>query len=311
LYQEEKIIFSLLKKEIAATMMQSYPGIDPEISNWKGQEITDFQEDLLIKVNGQLSEKWFYTHMKSTGESLPRIDVLNMLSQYAGYINWQDFRHKKMGILPEVKKTPEPVSILVKIPLLLLSVMTLLFIIIKIINTQNYIFTFIDTDTGEPVLDKNLRVEMLMGNESPVYFLSDEKGNINVRTNKSQVRMVVKAPYYLTDTITRTLRKFKHDEQISLNADYYALMISYFSQSDVNSWEKRREQLAGMLSENAIIYQFPDKITGSALALYNKQEFIDKMTMPSTGLQQIEILDCRYLDGKIAILRFRIKRDME
>ncbi len=311
MHQEEKILFSLLKKEIAATMMQSYPGIDPDVSDWKGQNFTDFQEDLRIKVNGQLSEKWFYTHMKRESESLPRIDVLNMLSQYAGYINWQDFRHKKMGMLPEERKPHKPVSILLKIPLLLISVMTLLFIIIKIINTQNYRFTFIDTDTGEPVLDKNLRVEMLMGNESPVYFLSDEKGNINVRTNKSQVRMVVKAPYYLTDTITRTLRKFKHDEQISLNADYYALMISYFSQSDVNSWEKRREQLAGILSENAIIYQFPDKITGSALALYNKQEFIDKITMPSTGLQQIEILDCRYLDGKIAILRFRIKRDKE
>jgi len=311
LHQEEKILFGLLKKEIAIVMMQSYPGIDPDITNWKGQNITDFQEDLRIKVNGQLSEKWFYTHMKGESGSLPRIDVLNMLSQYAGYVNWQDFRHKKMGILPEVKKPSKPLSILVKIPLLLFSVMTLLFIIIKIINTQNYRFTFIDTDTGEPVLDQNLRVEMLMGNESPVYFLSDEKGNINVRTYKSQVRMVVKAPYYLTDTITRTLRKFKHDEQISLNADYYALMISYFSQSDVNSWEKRREQLAGILSENAIIYQFPDKITGSALALYNKQEFIDKITMPSTGLQQIEILDCRYLDGKITILRFRIKRDKE
>ena len=311
MHQEEKIFFSLLKKEIAAAMMQSYPGIEPDISDWKGQTITDFQEDLRLRVNGQLSEKWFYTHMKGEGESLPRIDVLNMLSQYAGYINWHDFRHKKMSILPEVKGTHKPLSILVKIPFLLISVMTLLFIIIKIINTQNYRFTFIDTDTGEPVTDKNLRVEMLMGNESPINLLSDEKGIINVRTNKSQVRMVVKAPYYLTDTITRTLRKFKQDEQISLNADYYALMISYFSQSDVNSWEKRREQLAGMLSENAIIYQFPDKITGSALALYNKQEFIDKITMPSTGLQQIEILDCRYLDGKIAVLRFRIKRDRE
>lgn len=311
MHQEEKIVFSLLKKEIAAAMMQSYPGIDPEISNWKGQEITDFQEDLLIRVNGQLSEKWFYTHMKSTGESLPRIDVLNMLSQYAGYINWQDFRHKKMGILPEVKKPHEPLSILVKIPLLLVSVMTLVFIIIKIINTQNYRFTFIDTDTGEPILDKNLRVEMLMGNESPVYYLSDEKGNINVRTNNNRLRMVVKAPYYLTDTITRTLRKFKHNEQISLNADYYALMISYFSRSDVNSWEKRREQLAAILSDYAIIYQFPDNISGSALALYNKQEFIDKITMPSTGLKEIEILDCRYLYGKITLLRFRIKRDME
>lgn len=305
------MLFSLLKKEIVTTMMQSYPGVDPEITNWKGQEITDFQEDLMIRVKGQLSEKWFYNHMKSDSESLPRIDVLNMLSQYAGYSNWKDFRHKKMNTLPVEGKQKKPLSILIRIPLILISVMILLYIIISMINTQNYKFTFIDSDTGEPVPDNNLHVEMFMENESPVSFLSDEKGIINIRTNKSHVNMVVKVPYYLTDTITRTLRKFNHDEQISLKADYYALMISYFSQSDVNSWEKRRKQLAGILSEDAIIYQFPDKNTGSGLALYNKEEFIDKLTMPSSGLQKIEILDCRYLDGKIAILRFRIKGEKE
>lgn len=291
--------------------MQSYPGIDPEISKWKGQEITDFQEELLKKVNGQLSEKWFYTHMKSTNESLPRIDVLNLLSQYAGYSNWKDFTHKKISTLPSAEKESKPINILIRITLLLISVVTLLFIIIRMISTQNYKFSFIDTDTGEPILDKNLRVEILMQNESPVSLLSDEKGNVTIMTNKSQVKMVVKAPYYLTDTITRSLRKFKHNEQISLNANYYALMISFFTQSDVNSWEKRREQLDRILNENAIIYQFPERSSGNAMAIYNKWEFIDKITIPSSGLRQIEILDCRYLNGKIVILRFRTKKEME
>jgi len=311
LHQEEKIVFSLLKREIAATMMRSYPGIDPEISNWKGQNITDFQEDLRIKVNGQLSEKWFYTHMKGESESLPRIDVLNMLSQYAGYINWQDFRHKKIGILPDIKKSPKPITILLKIPLLLISVMILLFIIIKITNSQNYRFTFIDSDTGEPVLDSEIRAELFLENESPVNYNSDEAGNIVIRTNKNKVKMIVRAPYYLTDTVTRVLSKLKHAEQISLSADYYALIISYFSNSSVNSWEKRREQLDGIFSDDAIIYQFPENRKGSGIALYNKWEFIDKITMPSSGLRQIEILDCRYLNGKIVILRFRIKNEME
>ena len=44
------------------------------------------------------------------------------------------------------------------------------------INTQNYRFTFIDSDTGEPILDNNLRVELLMGNESPVYYYPTKKG---------------------------------------------------------------------------------------------------------------------------------------
>ena len=48
--------------------------------------------------------------------------------------------------------------------------------------------------------------------------------------------------------------------QISLNADYYALMISYFSLSDVNCWEKRREQLDHIISDDIIIYQLPEGI---------------------------------------------------
>ena len=123
--------------------------------------------------------------------------------------------------------------------------------------------------------------------------------------------MIVRSPYYLTDTVIRTLRKFKHNELINLKADYYALMISYFSQSNVDSWEERREQLARVFSEDAMIYQSPDKRGGNAMAIYNKWEFIDKITMPSSGLRQIEIPDCRYLDGKIVILRFRIKTDKE
>ena len=123
--------------------------------------------------------------------------------------------------------------------------------------------------------------------------------------------MIVKAPYYKTDTIKRVLRKIGHDEQVNLNADYYALMISYFSQSDVIGWENRRQKLTMIISDDAIIYMLPDKSAGSGIALYNKWEFIDKITMPSSGLRKIEILDCRYLDGKISVLRFRIKRNKE
>jgi hypothetical protein len=311
LHHEEKILFSLLKKEIAVNMMQSYPGIDPDVSKWKGQEITDFQEDLRIKANGQISEKWFYTHMKGENSSMPRIDVLDLLSQYAGYINWQDFRHKNLANLPGEEKSGRPLKSLLKIPLMFFSVMILLLIIFKLINTQNYRFTFIDADTGEPVTDSSLRAELLMEDESPVSLMSDENGNIYIKTNKSRVSMIVKAPYYFTDTVTRMLRKFNHNEQISLHADYYALMVGYFSQSNVESWTKRREQLAGIFSEDAIIYQFPDRDKGSGMALYNKWEFIDKITMPSSGLRQIEILDSRYLNGKITVLRFRIKADKE
>jgi len=94
LQPEDKSYFTLLKKEIALIMKQSYPAISEDIADWKGQEITDLQEDLRIRVNGQVSEKWFYSHFKNSGNTLPRIDVLNLLSRYAGYSNWEEFKFR-------------------------------------------------------------------------------------------------------------------------------------------------------------------------------------------------------------------------
>lgn len=273
MHQEEKILFSLLKKEIAGTMRKSYPGIDPDMSNWKGQNITDLQEDLLIRVNGRLSEKWFYTHMKASNPTLPRIDVLNMLSKYAGYINWQDFRHRKVASLPVQKAQGKSLSNLILFPLVIFSVLTLLFVIIKQINTQNYRVTFFDNDTREPVTGTNIHAELFIPGETPMNYKSDKEGSIVVRTNESKIRMIVRVPHYLTDTITRMLRKFNRVEEVGLQPDSYSLMISYFSRSDIKAWEKRREQLDNMFNDDAMIYRLPEKDDITGIVLYNKQEF--------------------------------------
>ncbi len=290
-------------------MKVSYPGMNPEISEWKGQEITDFQEDLLKKVNGRLSEKWFYTHIKSSSQTLPRIDVLNMLSQYAGYLNWDDFRFKNSEQVPLTDKLKNTDNVFIKIPLILLTTIILLFILYRITNTQNYRFTFIDADTGEPIRNNNIQADLILKDESPVTCLLDRDGNIVLRTDQSRIRMVVRAPCYLPDTIVRILKKFNRTEQIRLKIDSYALMIQYFSQTDVSAWQHRREQLDKILSDGAMICQVPDQKKGTGMELYNKWEFIDKLTMPSSGLKQIEIIDSRYDHGQIALLKFKMNPD--
>ncbi len=291
-------------------MKLSYPGINPEISAWKGQEIFDFQEDLLAKVDGRLSEKWFYTHMKSANASLPRIDVLNMLSKYAGYGNWDDFRFKN-------SKTPalnQPMfsarksnRIFIIIPGTLILIVIMLLALYKLTNTQNYRFNFIDANTMERIVNNNIRVELLQPGESPVTYRSDKDGIVVIKTNESKIKMIIHAPYYLPDTLQRILKKFNRNEEVRLRADDYALMIHYFSQSDVKAWQNRREQLDKMLSDDAMIYQVADQKLGTGMELLNKQEFIDKLTMPSSGLKQIEVLDSKYENGRIAILRFKVK----
>ena len=56
--------FYLLKKEIEKTYKEAYPYCNKPINEWKGQEITNFQEELQQKVSDSISEKWFYTHIK-------------------------------------------------------------------------------------------------------------------------------------------------------------------------------------------------------------------------------------------------------
>ena len=61
------------------------------MSDWKGQEITSFQDDLFNKTRSTVSEKWFYTYFKSDFKKLPRIDMLNLLAQYCGFKSWAHF----------------------------------------------------------------------------------------------------------------------------------------------------------------------------------------------------------------------------
>ena len=290
-------------------MQQSYPGINSAISEWKGQDITDFQEELLSKVNAHISEKWFYTHMKSTNKTLPRIDVLNLLSKYAGYANWSDFIYKNPELVPAdslpVGKNANRYLILV--PALVLIIVCAFYGLFRLFNTREYQFCFYDADTREPVTNVKIEVRLLLEGESPVINFSNNDGCFLLKTDKSRIKMVVSAPYYKTDTIVRIVKKLDQKEIVNLHANDYALMIHYFSQMKLDDWQKRRERLEEMFDDGAMIYQvFGDK-NAIGTELFNKQEFIDKLTVPSGSLKNIEVLDTKFRKEKIMLLRFRVK----
>jgi cyclopropane fatty-acyl-phospholipid synthase-like methyltransferase len=118
--------------------------------------------------------------------------------------------------------------------------------------------------------------------------------------------MVINAPYYKSDTITRILKTFERDQKISLQPNDYALIIHYFSEMNVDDWQKRRSYLDKFIDDGAMIYQVLNDINAPGMELYNKDEFIDKLTMPTGSLKHIEILDTKFKDDKIMVLRFRI-----
>ncbi len=96
---------------------------------------------------------------------------------------------------------------------------------------------------------------------------------------------------------------------IGLRVNEYALMLRYFSEMNVEDWKKRRAKLNEIFDDDALIYQVIDNRRATGMELYSKLEFIDKLTMPSQSLKNIEILDTKYVGNQIMVLQFRIRAE--
>ena len=297
----EKYYFELLKSKIVETMKQNYPEIPASVSEWKGQNIVDFQSDLHFKIRENISEKWFYTHMKSPNAKLPRIDILNFLSKYVGYKNWDELKllndEAKNNLLVDKSK-----RVFYLIPFFTLAILLFFYLAFNTMYTQEYTFCFYDSDTKQPVTNSLIEVTVL-SDESPVNYLCDKNGNFTIKTHERIINFVVETPYYHTDTIKRTLNKFNRTEDIRLRPDDYAMMLRYFSTSNVNDWMKRRENLNQMFTDSVKIFQVLNGTVG--MEIYNKWEFINKLTLPANSLRDIEIIDTQYNGDKISRLRFK------
>lgn len=291
--------FELLKGKIAEKLHQSHPEIPVSVTDWKGQNIIDFQENLHYEQNEYISEKWFYTHMKSENSKLPRIDILNFLSKYVGYRNWDEFKLKNSE--PGYHPTDKPKRVFYLVPFFVLLALLAFYFIFNSIYTQEYTFCFYDNDTKLPIENTTIEVSILADGESPLNYFCDG-GCFSIKTKERILEFVVETPYYHNDTIKRTLNKFNRTENIKLKIDDYAVMIQYFSNSNVEDWIKRRENLDLMFSDSVKIFQVLEGTVG--MEIYNKWEFINKLTMPSQGLRDIEIIDTKYEGEKITRLRF-------
>ena len=301
--------FRQLKEDVATTARRACLANPPDIRTWKGDDIRCFQEDLIEKVNGRVSEKWFYTHFKADREALPRVDMLDLLSRYVGYDSWKHYRQQHAGA--DAPATVAPASRR-KTWIGLAGVALLLGALLGLYSwTQRpvtYRFCLMNAYSRQPVSPDEVSVRVLLEGESPYRLLVSADGCLTVTTRSERVRLLVRSSYYKNDTLVRVLDKAQPTEQVALETDDYAWMLRLFSRADVSDWQQRRAQLDSMLAPDARIYQlFAGQELG--MELYNKQEFINKLTMPLRSLRQIEVLDIRYAGDRIQVLRFKQKDD--
>lgn len=297
--KEDIFYFSQLRKAVSATFLRQNQA-SPSIEEWKGSEITLFQEDLFETVKARVSEKWFYTYFKNTPEKLPRIDMLNMLSQYVGFDNWNAFKSAQNNAT-KINKPRKSYKTLFA----LLGLIPLIIIFSFMWTSENeFQFCFIDAVKNEAIRKIPLDIKILQDNESPLYFKSDSMGCFSYKTKNKRLTFVVQSPYHKTDTIIRNIDS-ESNQIVKLTTDDYALMLHYYTSGNVKDWKQHKSKLHDLIATDAQIYQlFENSI---AVELFSKDDFIRFLTIPTNSLNHIKILDKTMANGQIVKLKFSVK----
>ncbi len=286
--------FKTLLRKVSEVFLQRHSASSTDMSQWKGQDIVLFQEDLRQKTQASISEKWFYTYVKNTPEKLPRIDMLNMLSQYCGYESWNAFK-KNHRQREKMKLRRWAIPILFVVFLVAYSFFP---------RKRTFNFCFVDADQKTAITNIAIDIIILNKSESPIYTKTDSLGCFTWETKDDHIRFVAQSPYHKNDTIYRTISGQKGDA-IQLRTDDYALMLHYYGNNNVKDWKKRRQQLNQLIANEATIFEVLPHQLG--VELYSKQEFIDKLSTPTEGLKRMQVLQTEYREEKIVKLKFKLQ----
>ncbi|MGA9211626.1 hypothetical protein [Kaistella sp.] len=373
--------FEQLKNEVQTQYLVNHTPSFDHISKWKGIDIIYFQEDLRKYAKGNISEKTFYTYFKNSPVTkLPRIDMLNILSVYTGYVSWYDFKKKHLfadEILKESEETNENLAgelekviententeqetrkdILVQKPLkttaensnlqisttdnqntntnkgvfstydtteqkstisivkkyiwlgisVILAVLVGLLVFKEELFSKKFYYSFVDADRNSRI-NAELQVQILKENESPILYTAKPNEEFVYTTKSKTLTMVVSSPYYKTDTIQRNLETAPEKETIELKPNDYAIMLFYYSKS-IKDLKRKRESLNYLISDNALIYQVYNNETYGVETM-DKQRYINLVTLPSTSLENLEVIDTKNdKNNKIIMIKFKIATD--
>lgn len=327
-------LFDLLKKAVTNRYFESNSASSSDISEWKGQDIVSFQEDVFDKTKSTLSEKWFYTYFKSEFKKLPRIDMLNILSQYAGYSGWADFSRAQTAVWgkeegakaaetskgergeenrsgEEVKKRSGKRKTGSRFPWVGLSVILIglaalgVGIYYSFFHQKTYEFCFIDADRNSLVTEP-IEITIDRKGFTPLELFS-ENGCIEFSSFGDTLLMSIKSTYYKQDTFKINLHLYQGKENIRLIPDDYKVMLRHYSKSS-QSVKERIKMLDEMIANNALIYQVYDN-EFFGVEVLSKQQYINLVSLPTTSLKNYTLIEAERKSGKIVKIKFKINSD--
>lgn len=320
------ILFEILKKKLSQRFFESNSASSTDISEWKGQDIVDFQEDLFSKTKSKVSEKWFYTYFKSDFKKLPRIDMLNLLAQYTGYSNWAEFVQTHQNNESTLENTNEnthqvdetieyfdkekPAKSKKKIFLFTFSSLVLLAALsfatyFIFFHQKTYTFCFEDADRNS-IITEPIEITIERKGFAPRELLTTN-GCVEFPSPEDTLLMFVKSAYYKPDTLKINLTQYREKETIRLQPDDYKVMLRHYSKSS-QSVKERIKMLNQMIADDALIYQVYDN-EYFGVEVLSKKQYINLVSLPTTSLKNYTLIEAERKSGKIVKIKFKIQSD--
>lgn len=171
---------------------------------------------------------------------------------------------------------------------------------------KKYTYAFTDADRNSSIKGE-LDVKIIRENESPILFKVKPNSPFVYETKSKNLKMIISSPFYRTDTVSRDLTSAPESENIELKPNDYAIQLYYYSKSIID-FKKKTSELNKLISDNALIYQVVDSdIYG--IETMDKQKYISLVTLPTTSLENLEVIDSQMKNGKIVMIKFKITDD--
>jgi hypothetical protein len=292
-------VFYELKNSVLEHYRKHYPYFEGNWKSFTSQDIANLIDDVFEVTKNSVSEKWIYTHLKKeTNESLPRKDMLDIFAIYVGKTSWDQYKHQFTQQNKEVKTIGKKEGLKNK-KYWLFGIMMLLILLLL-----GLIFTF--SDKKKTIQLKEHYTNDNMDQKMTKAFVVKDSIQTEVQIENSTIqvapdaKVVVKNPLYKDKIVD--LEKNPQTTTVSLEPNDYAAILQGFIKSDLKDWQTRKTQLEKILDDNVEVIVMLKNNLGAEY--FNKQEFAQKLIIPTPSLKQLQIVEVKNNDNdKIIFVR--------
>lgn len=291
----EQELFQELKKRILETYQNTYPYFQGDWKNFSSKDIRQLIDLIEVQLKERVSEKWIYTHLKpESNEKLPRKDMLDIFSRFAGFSDWDEFSFKNNSkteidfreVLPQKNETKRKFN---KALLFILFLPLVGFVIYEWVKNKESKTVILKNEfTKEPVQSDEIKVYKVTENkESPIEVVDSK-----IEIEDTNEKLVIESPYFEKKEIQISEMK----EEIYMKPEDYALVLKTFINSDLTDWQTRKEKLNKILSnELEVIILLKENLGAEYL---NKKEFSEKLIIPTTEIKKMRIIHLETNENK-------------